>query len=132
MLISEDRCSSAMVIEVEGVREHIAFDDIGCMLDYEQSDERTATIIERYLHDYDTRAWVTADTAWLLKADRERLSTPMGSGMVAFGDRAAADRARAQWQGDVVNYRDLLIQRAAAPNQPPGAGDSAADDASGR
>lgn len=126
MLISEDRCSSAMVIEIDGVREHVLFDDIGCMLDYDDSDDRGSVVIERYVHDYGTRAWVVADAAWFVTAAPERLATPMGSGFVAFADAAAAERARGDCQGVVLHYRDLATRRAAGSNRPGSPEDSGA------
>lgn len=121
MLINDDRCSSGMLIEVAGMREHVLFDDIGCMLEYERdhasgADESDAavdldsvTILQRSVHDYHTRAWVNADSAWFVRSDADALSTPMASGIVAFADRSAADAAIVQYRGDVLEYAQLRL-----------------------
>ncbi len=92
MIVGEDRCAAAMLIEREGTRERLIYDDIGCMLDDERGDLGGA-VIERWVHDYGTRAWIRAETAVFLVAPPGAVRTPMGSGLVAFADLAAAERA---------------------------------------
>ena len=83
MLISDPRFAAAL-LTVEG--ESRKYDDIGCLLDdYTHSGIKAAGI---YVHDYNTGAWLDAKAPNFLQID---MHTPMASGLVAFGDRAAAE-----------------------------------------
>lgn len=111
MIVSEDRCSSAILVEHGGRREHVMFDDIGCMLDYGRDKADRSTPIDAFVHDHGTKAWVRAADAHFLYADREKLPTPMGTGIIAF---AAAGDARSQQQefgGAVMDYDRLAVAR---------------------
>ena len=113
MIINEDRCSCAFLIEREGVREHVMFDDIGCMLDFEHQSNEGVRIIDGFVRDHASRAWVPVDTAAFLMADREILKTPMGSGIVAFGTRADAQSLRETVGGEILDYQQLRPARRA-------------------
>lgn len=113
MLISEDRCSSAMLIVAEGRREHIMFDDIGCMLDYEHEHGGRTPILERFYRDHAARDWTWGDGVTFLFAHPDRLHTPMGSGIVAFGDEASARKAQEEFGGDILDYTRLMAARRA-------------------
>ncbi|HYE60756.1 MAG TPA: nitrous oxide reductase accessory protein NosL [Phycisphaerales bacterium] len=112
MIINEDRCSSAMVVNNEGVKEARLFDDIGCMLDYahEHADKAEPA---GFVHDHGTRGWVKMDQAWFVLADEEKLKTPMGSGLVAFAGREEAEKAAAAHGGTVMEYAKLSAARRA-------------------
>ncbi len=110
MLVSEDRCSSAALIDRDRERLYIFFDDIGCMLDYERTSADDAEILERYIHDYATREWLDADNAAYLFAGPQAIQTPMGSGIAGF---ATADAARAQAPGQVMDLDALRAARRA-------------------
>lgn len=110
MIISEDRCSSALLVEHEGVREYRLYDDIGCMLDDER-DAGSRPTLERYVHDYERRVWIDASRATFLFTQRDAIVTPMGSGIVAFADRADAERANQAHAGDVHDYASLAAAR---------------------
>lgn len=109
MIISEDRCSCALLVERGTERSHLCFDDIGCMLDYEGG-HHDETIIERYVHDFAARGWIAAGDACFLAGDRFGLRTPMSSGVVAFEDRAAAEDQRARTGGEIKTYAELLAR----------------------
>lgn len=112
MIISESRCGSALLVEDQGRRTHALFDDLGCMLDYE--DERPALMVtERYARDYATSGWVRAPVGVYLFGVGERVSTPMGSGMVAFGTRGAAEAEKGRSGGEIVDYAGLVAARKA-------------------
>lgn len=113
MIISENRCSSGLLLERAGRREYVLFDDIGCMLDVERGGLDGATVIDRFVHDYATRAWTRAADATFLLADREKLQTPMSSGMVAFSTRSAAEQARSEFGGELLDYPGLAAARKA-------------------
>jgi hypothetical protein len=111
MLISEDRCSSALLIERDGHREYLNYDDLGCMLDDEQEGLERSMVIDRFVRDYGTRAWVCADDATFLFTEDQSVHTPMGSGMVAFATMMAAEAARPKEAGTLHNYRSLQAAR---------------------
>ena len=113
MLINEDRCSSAFLITERGRRDHLCFDDIGCMIDYEQEPDAGVLIIEGFVHDYDTRAWVPTGEAVFLYADADALPTPMASGIVAFGARPQAEEALEEFGGQLMSYAELREARRA-------------------
>ncbi|MGD9692951.1 MAG: nitrous oxide reductase accessory protein NosL [Phycisphaerales bacterium] len=109
MLISEDRCSAAVLYERDRERLHAIFDDIGCLLDWRRAThDPPQRVLETYLRDYDARAWIHANTASILRADRDRLHTPMGSGIVAFAHAADAEARRDEFGGDLTSYAALL------------------------
>jgi nitrous oxide reductase accessory protein NosL len=111
MLINEDRCSSALLIEQERALEHVLFDDIGCMLDYEHEHAGEVRVVEAFVHDHTSRVWSTSSASLFLLTTTDRLATPMGSGMVAFADRAGAEQARQKFGGEIVESTQLADAR---------------------
>lgn len=118
MLISEDRCSSAVLIVRDGAREHVLFDDIGCMLVYEDSGEHPVPV-ESFVHDYASGSWVAAPQASYLVADRGALSTPMASGIVAFASEEGAYALQKRVGGQVVSLSGLRDARDQPRSAPP-------------
>lgn len=113
MLVGEDRFSSALLVDRRGLREHIVYDDIGCMLDAEVEHQSEWKVIERFVHDRATRAWLPAGRASFLFADSASLQTPMGSGIAAYSDKAAAERDRERHGGRVLGLDELAEARKA-------------------
>lgn len=113
MVVGEERCSAAWLIEEAGRREYLVFDDLGCRLDAERRLEPSRRVIGSWVHDYQSQAWVNAGSAVYLAADAKRLMTPMGSGMVAFATRAEAEEGMRQWGGQIVNEEGLRALHAA-------------------
>lgn len=122
MLISEERSSTAMLILVQNRREYLLFDDIGCMLDLEGALETGREVLDRFVHDHQTQRWLPANTSWFVVASPDRLPTPMGSGIAAFGQQATAEHANREYAGKVVTWSDLRQSRvkgvSAAPGSP--------------
>lgn len=113
MIINEDRFSSAALIDNKyDQREHILFDDVGCMLDY-QREHPDVAFVDLFAHDADTRGWITTDQATFLLADSSAILTPMGSGIAAYATPAAAARAQSEHGGDLLTYADLAPRREA-------------------
>lgn len=124
MLIAEDRCAAAALVERRGRREHVHFDDIGCMLDALRDAEALGTVVELYVHDYESRDWALAENAAYLSASSSSaLRTPMGSGIVAFRDEADANEAAARLGGAVTDFAGVSAGREAwrASRREPGA-----------
>ncbi len=113
MLVSEDRCSSSLLVESRALREHLLYDDIGCMLDHEHKGLPGFTIIERYVHDHNTRHWVQAENASFLFTDPQSLYTPMGSGIVAYSTKSDALAAAETHGGTVLDLAQLTDARIA-------------------
>lgn len=111
MLVSEDRCSAALLIERDGVREHAIFDDLGCLLDFENEPPEGVVVIEAFARDYDTRQWVSAGHAHVLFADRTKLKTPMGFGIVACSARNNAERMQGLFGGEIVDWSGAKQKR---------------------
>lgn len=112
MLIMEDRCSSATLVEDRGRRAYRLFDDIGCMLDDLRENPADVTVIDRFVHDHGTRAWIRAADAVFLSADPTSLHTPMGTGMVAFAARDDAHALHAIHGGEILDETAISAARA--------------------
>jgi copper chaperone NosL len=110
MLISEDRCSCALLVEQDGERTHLVFDDLGCLLDYLAEHPQTV-VAGSFVHDYASGQWMQAPAAHYLAANPHTLSTPMGSGIVAF---EVPNKAHAQQHtsgGQVLSFDQLTEVR---------------------
>ncbi len=110
MMINEDRCSAASIIEGEEGQEYRLFDDIGCLLDWER-DHAEEAVKARFVHDYGTRVWCDARVAGFL--DGAEVRTPMASGLLGFADAAVAESARANHGGQVLSWDALQAARLA-------------------
>jgi copper chaperone NosL len=122
MLISEERFSTASLVDKGGERLYFYFDDVGCLLDYERELPGGVTVFERYVHDHDTRAWVPAEDASFLLAGAT-LQTPMGSGIAAFATPDAAHAAADQYGGEVLDLAHLRQARSERTDARGGAAD---------
>jgi nitrous oxide reductase accessory protein NosL len=100
MIISEERYAAAYVTE-DG-HGH-AFDDIGDMLRAQQEMQEEATAF--FVHDYEGRAWIRAETAHYVLSDN--LTTPMVSGLAAFSAPEEAKTLAAELQGQVLTFDEL-------------------------
>jgi nitrous oxide reductase accessory protein NosL len=99
MIISDQRFAAATVVLRDGKRTALLFDDIGDLIDYHR-ETPTEVAVERYVTDYNTKAWVAFDQAsFVVAADAH---TPMGSGLHAVSTPAAANALAEQLRGKVV------------------------------
>jgi nitrous oxide reductase accessory protein NosL len=88
MVIGEERHAAAL----KGADGNwLAFDDTGEMVLTAQ--DSTGSDYEAWVHDYETMAWHDAATAFYVWLPNR--STPMATGIVAYGDQAGAE-AKAQ------------------------------------
>jgi copper chaperone NosL len=113
MLIADDRFAAAILIERAGRREHTLYDDLGCMLDHERKTLGEGAIVDRFVRDYDTRAWLRATDAAYALVDEKSFPTPMGSGLLAVQDRTRAEELARRYAGKALDYADLLPARRA-------------------
>jgi hypothetical protein len=104
MLISEPLYAAAYEPPATGAR---VFDDIGCLRNAARAE---AGPLVFWFHDADDRAWIGGTSAVFVES--RELRTPMGGGLIAYRDRAAAERAAAKHQGRVIQtVADLLDGR---------------------
>lgn len=103
MILNEERFASAALIESTEGRTYLLFDDIGDQLVYLK--KRSPKVIQQFVHDVNTREWIDAEKAYFLK--NESFHTPMGSGIIAFRDRAAADSKAQEVKSSVLTWEAL-------------------------
>jgi copper chaperone NosL len=101
MIISDDRFAAGLVVRRDGVYETRAFDDIGCLLAYEEN-HPDETVAARYVREFRTRTWLDAETAAYLHS--EHLHTPMAFGLAALAAEADARALAGEFPGDLIGY----------------------------
>lgn len=112
MIVSEERFSSALLLSEGDYSNHLVFDDIGCMLDY-QAEHTNLKVVGGFVHDYDSRQWLSAGHASYVLASPGSVATPMGSGIASFKTpESAATQARV-WNAPVMEYSGLPSARQA-------------------
>jgi copper chaperone NosL len=82
------------------------FDDIGCLLKAAAQEPR-ADALRFWFHDAVTAVWIDGTDAVFVSSTH--LRTPMGGGLVAFRDPAAAREAAARQQGRVLTSLQELL-----------------------
>jgi len=110
MLISDAKFAAA-VIDTQA-RAH-KFDDIGEMLMYlGKHPEIQARAY--FAHDYNTQSWLRGETAFYVTG--AKIISPMGSGIAAFAEQAAASEFAARVQGTVLKFDELRAMMTTAPH----------------
>lgn len=104
MLISEPSFAAAYRRDGSDAR---IFDDIGCLLNA-VSGEPNPERLRFWFHDAATAVWIDRTEAVFVRS--ARLRTPMAGGLVAYRGAAAAERAAAQHEGQVVASLDDLLK----------------------
>jgi copper chaperone NosL len=108
MIVSEERFAAAVVEDGEAA----PFDDLGCLVAHlrERGDGVPADSsgagndMVAWVHDYPTGGWLPAAGAHFVR-DPEVI-TPMGSGLLAFADRARAEEVATG--AEVWSWGELL------------------------
>jgi len=106
MIISEDRYAAGMMVEDEDGRAYRLFDDVAAVALYE-GEHPDVRVIGRWVKDYVTRQWLTADSAAYVEAGS--LETPMAFGVVATA-RARADSLAGALDGRVLDWGELVAR----------------------
>lgn len=96
MIVSEERFAAAYVTPAGEVRR---FDDLGCLTAFLV--ERPEQVAETWVHDQASRAWLRGRQAWFA---RTATITPMGTGLVAVSDEAAAKALVAGARGEALTF----------------------------
>lgn len=98
MLIDQPQLAAAS-IDTNG-QPH-KFDEIGDMLQF-HSDHPTIQAAVWFVHDYDTEAWLRAESAFFVYSPA--LLTTMGHGLVAFETQAAAAVFADEHQAEILSF----------------------------
>lgn len=106
MIISEERFAAAAIVRLSPGEDPVPrkFDDIGDMLDYHARNPEVE-ILRWYVHDLDSLAWLDATSAIFVRSPA--IGAPMGSGIAAFADRAAAEAKAAEVGAEVLDFDAL-------------------------
>lgn len=103
MLISEPVYAAAYRTPGAGPR---VFDDIKCLLEAAQKEPRPDAL-RFWFHDAASAVWIDGGDAVFVSSPS--LHTPMGGGLIAYGDRTAAREATGRHKGSVIHaLTDLL------------------------
>lgn len=109
MIISDDRFAAALVIEkAANDYEQMIFDDAGEMFAFVAEDNGQLKIASWFVHDYNSREWLDATSAWFVVADS--LQTPMGFGIAASAQELEAQALANEWGGDVLSFAQAREQ----------------------
>lgn len=105
MIISDERFAAAAIVETApGQTEARRFDDIGDMLAYREANPEV-DVRRWWVHDHDSLAWIDAQEATYVQS--EAIGSPMGFGLAAFADAAAAEAKLAEWGGETLDFEAL-------------------------
>ena len=105
MAISEKRYAAEMT-DMDG--NMIKFDNIDCMARYAAAHGLKDKAAAWFVMDSDGREWLDAHQAFLVKSTS--IPGPMGSGVLAVRDSAAADDLAHRFSGHVLRFEDLWRQ----------------------
>jgi nitrous oxide reductase accessory protein NosL len=108
MIITDARSAAGSIVEVDGQRSRVLFDDIGDMIDYHARPD-AEPVLRRYVTDFKTRQWVTFEQAHLVHAPA--VHTPMGSGLLAFTLSQDAQAAAREHPGRVLTPDEAVALR---------------------
>ena len=103
MAISEKRYA-AQLLDSEG--RAYKFDDIGCMGNFVNRNERDLRATAYFVMDFDERIWIKAEEAYYVRSSE--LTTPMNGGIVAFQTQAKAQQAAEKYHGTVQRFNEVL------------------------
>ncbi|MCI0520793.1 MAG: nitrous oxide reductase accessory protein NosL [Chloroflexi bacterium] len=101
MVIDQARFAAATLL-TDG--EYRKFDDIREMLIYHM-EQPTEQAVAWFVHDYRSEDWLRGEEAFYV--DSGGIATPMGGGIVAFGDQAEAQTFAAEQGGAVYNLDEI-------------------------
>jgi copper chaperone NosL len=104
MLISETLYAAAY--QAPGAEARV-FDDIGCLRDAAR--QETASGLTFWFHDGTHGGWIEGSRAIFVASPEIR--TPMGGGLIAYGDQAAADHSAATHHGRVIRSTAELLAK---------------------
>ncbi len=101
MLITESRYAAALRLANGQARR---FDDIGCLRHY-LHEHPNESVVRIWVHDYLQERWLRAESAFYVQSNR--LTTPMGYGIVALADSTAAESLARQLNVPLLRFEQL-------------------------
>ncbi|GEM_PF-597560 len=107
MVISEKRFSALAYYKTEN--RWVKFDDLGGLFLYIVKHGGLENFQDIYVFDYNTGERINGESAYYMKADPERVWTPMSSGIVAFKDETAAKKFAEKIDGTLYDFHELYI-----------------------
>ncbi|MBA4536729.1 nitrous oxide reductase accessory protein NosL [Bacillus aquiflavi] len=82
------------------------FDDIGCMIEFIEKDQKDGDLAKKYVRDVETGEWVELDKAYHVY-DPD-IWTPMANGVISFETKERAeDYIKKEGMGELYNYEKL-------------------------
>lgn len=111
MSIVDTEFAAGVLVERGGHREHLVFDDLGCLLVWES--DPSHAVLDRWTMTLDSKAWVVLSSANIVAGSSRR--TPMDSGIMAFEQSASATAAVAADGGAVTPFDQLEVPEAMRP-----------------
>jgi copper chaperone NosL len=100
MAISQKQFA-AEILDADG--NAVKFDDVGCMLRYLINGEHKPAAM--FVVNYSNRQWLDAKAAAFVRGSK--VETPMGGGILAFGDHGQAETAVRDFGGSVLAFEQL-------------------------
>ena len=115
MIVSDQRFAAAVVLEMpDGERRPAAFDDIGCMLDYER-EHHDGKVLARFVKDVTTSQWISADKATFVRG--KSITSPMASGIAATATPQAAAKFATEHNASVQTFAQITQPAPASSSQ---------------
>ena len=106
MIVSDQRYAAGLILETaQGDFVPRVFDDIGCMIKYEQH-QKDGKVLAHYVKDYQTSQWLTVEKAVLVH--RQQIQSPMAYGLAAAGNREDAQKLAGGDAQAITDYATLL------------------------
>ena len=102
MLISEPLYAAALQAPGSGAR---VFDDLGCLRNAARAERGS---IHVWVHDAADGTWLDGANAVFVSSSA--IHSPMGGGLLAYRERASAERAAAKYHGRVIRSLPELLQ----------------------
>lgn len=113
MIVSDARFAAACIVQNDDEYTKRVFDDIGCLIRYEQ-EHPDDHIVQRYVKDYETTNWTTVQQAFFVHS--ALIHSPMASGVLAGGTQTEADALAKRYEGQSMDF-NAIVDRVRAEAQ---------------
>jgi len=105
MIISDAKFAAATVT-TDG--KTFKFDDAGEMFSY-HAKHPELQVRAWFAHDYNSQQWIPGSTAFYVIA--KDIKSPMGTGVVAFADKSAAETFAAKFNTRVMSFEEVRMMK---------------------
>jgi copper chaperone NosL len=103
MIINEERHAAAYITK-DG-QGHI-FDEVGNMILGLLKNQHSFEVTAFFVHDYEQQNWLRAETAYYVLSPK--ISTPMGSGLVALASSEQAKALATEVEGQLFTFEEIV------------------------